>query len=376
MNTSDLIFMNVDTRQNISMTPMPESLLKQSKRAFTTRHVPESEMATILTGDISPQPGDLVLARVERVRQHARIEQPNGRRNRMFVGDTIIVTYGNRYAPDQFESWVPDSLAACDLVAGGGIASEMRFKSPKVKLPTRIEPIGLIGNSKGQRLNLKDWKVDALSSLAEIPVIFSVGTSMNSGKTTTAAKLIHGLKNDGYKVGAMKITGTGSGGDLWHFMDSGAAVAVDFTDAGHASTYGLEVTEIEQIYLHLKSHVLSHQVDVIVVEIADGILQTETHQLMQADLMKSEASCIYFSAADALSAINGCDWLVEQGYKLNGISGVASSSPLCVHEINNHSNYPVLNKKQFIEPGYGLRLMESLSSRLAKVDSLRMGTGR
>ena len=70
---------------------------------------------------------------------------------------------------------------------------------------------------------------------------------MNSGKTTTAASLIHGLKRAGLKVAAVKVTGTGSGGDLWSMSDAGAATTLDFTDLGHASTAGLPHTEVLRV---------------------------------------------------------------------------------------------------------------------------------
>ena len=60
-----------------------------------------------LLRDAEPQPGDLVLARVTRVGQHQHIEQVTGRRAKLWQDDEIIVAYGNRYAPDQFEAFVP-----------------------------------------------------------------------------------------------------------------------------------------------------------------------------------------------------------------------------------------------------------------------------
>ena len=54
---------------------------------------------------------------------------------------------------------------------------------------------------------------------------------MNSGKTTTVAAITHGLTAAGLRVGAMKVTGTGAGGDPFLFADAGAAEVLDFTSA-------------------------------------------------------------------------------------------------------------------------------------------------
>ena len=34
----------------------------------------------------------------------------------------IMVAYGNRYAPDQFEAELPKTMASCHLAAAGGVA--------------------------------------------------------------------------------------------------------------------------------------------------------------------------------------------------------------------------------------------------------------
>ncbi len=179
-----------------------------------------------------------MLARVEKVGHHKRIELEHGRRAPLFVGDEILVCYGHRYAPDQFESEVPQDLKMCHLVAGGGIASRCLLRHDTAKLPTLIQPLGLVGDAQGKPLNMADWALDEVAVKRPRPfVIVVVGTSMNAGKTTSAAYLIKGMSRSGMKVGAAKLTGTGAGGDRWLMQDAGAFEVVDFTDAGYASTY-------------------------------------------------------------------------------------------------------------------------------------------
>lgn len=94
-------------------------------------------MKTLLTGMFTPQPGDLVLARVEQIGNHTKLELTDGRRALMFPGDEIVVCYGNRYAPDQFESTVPVDMSPCDLVAAGGIASREMTRHQRMKTRPR-----------------------------------------------------------------------------------------------------------------------------------------------------------------------------------------------------------------------------------------------
>ncbi|WVJ71404.1 hypothetical protein FLP41_03630 (plasmid) [Paracoccus marcusii] len=60
---------------------------------------------------------------------------------------------------------------------------------------------------------------------------------MNSGKTLATAQLALGLRRAGYRVAALKGTGTGAFGDLNEYADTGAHLVADFTDAGMVTTY-------------------------------------------------------------------------------------------------------------------------------------------
>ena len=107
---------------NMHLEPLPGTRLKQAKWAYTTRRIKQDRHFQLLSGAIIPEAGDLVLARVEELGQHKRLELVSSRRARLFEGDEIVVAYGARYAPRQFEAVVPTRLEPCHLVAGGGIA--------------------------------------------------------------------------------------------------------------------------------------------------------------------------------------------------------------------------------------------------------------
>jgi hypothetical protein len=370
----ELVTENSD--RNIQVQPFPFTV-QSCKRAFTTRNVNLDDIKTLITGEVKPQAGDLVLCEVTRLRQHCRIEQPNGRRSRMFVKDKIIVCYGHRYAPDQFESIVPDNLDACHLVAGGGVASLMRFKSPKVKPATELQPLGLIGNNSGHILNLTDYstlRIANQSSDKDIPVILVTGSSMNAGKTTTVASIIRGLTADGYNVGAAKVTGTGSGGDLWHFIDAGVNEAIDFTDAGFASTYLMSNQKLVKVFKNMLMHLSQKHTDVIVIEVADGILQGETKELLESVEIQSLSTAMVYTSGESSSAIYGADWLEKLGYQVLAISGVVSSNPLGTQEIHKSTATPVWKKAEITAAGFGHELMQKLSNKSINTDTKQLHT--
>lgn len=314
-----------------------------AKLAYTTRRVDRSRMRHMIPV-ASPSTGDLVLARVVEIQQHKRIELPGSRMSILFPDDEIIVAYGNRYAPDQFEAKVPDTLAECHLVAAGGVAGIVLSSHGDLDPPTRIQPLGLIGDGMGRVVNLRESGLPILPyRTTRPPVIGVVGTSMNAGKTTTAAHLIRGLSRAGRTVGAAKVTGTGAGKDLWLMRDAGAAIAYDFTDAGVPTTYLLPTLEIERIVTRLTDHLAHDGAQVIVLEIADGLFQRETSALLTSPTGRRTLDAVVFAAGDAMGASCGVDWLRERELPVRAVSGVLTASPLAIAEAAETCGLPVLD---------------------------------
>lgn len=327
-----------------------QSRFTSAKRAFTTRNVDLSRAVRMVRSGRRPEAGDVILARVTQLGQHRRIENIHGRRGDLYVGDEIIVAYGNRYAPDQFEAYVPDDLGACHLVAGGGVAARATCRHAGIKPATRIEVIGALVQADGRALNLADFAIAQAARLRPARVIAVVGSSMNAGKTTTVAGIVHGLTRAGFRVGAAKLTGTGSGGDLWSMRDAGAALALDFTDAGHASTFGVAPAELGRITQTLLAQLDDAGMDIAVIEIADGLLQAETAALVEMGHAKGWFDGVVFAAADAMGAGFGCGWLAARGITPLALSGLVTASPLASREAAAVTGVPVATLAQLRDP--------------------------
>lgn len=323
--------------------------LRQARRAFSTRRVALNDIHGLKREGV-PQAGDLVLARVTKIGQHTKLESPEGRRQTLYPGDEIIVAYGNRYAPDQFEAVVPSDLSPCDLVAGGGIAAQMRAKHAGMKPPTQIEPVGLLVDQQGRPVNLSAYRLSGQPTMnRHCKVIAIVGTSMNAGKTTTAASIIRGLTLAGLHVGAAKVTGTGSGGDIWSMIDAGARVALDFTDMGYATTAGGDVERLAADSLALIAHV-SDGNDVVIIEVADGLFQRETAGLLQCPSFTAVIDRIVLAAGDAMGAAFGADWLRRRNLPLGLLAGCVSASPLGLKEAASATGLKVATRAQLSDP--------------------------
>ena len=337
--------------------------LAAAKRAFTTRNVDLSAAVRMVRAGRRPEAGDVILARVTQLGQHRRIENIHGRRGDLYVGDEIIVAYGNRYAPDQFEAYVPDDLGPCQLVAGGGVAARVTARHAAIKPATQIEVIGALVEADGRPLNLARFALPGASRLHPPRVIAVVGSSMNAGKTTTVAGLVHGLTRAGFRVGAAKLTGTGSGGDLWSMRDAGAALAIDFTDAGHASTFGVAEDELGRITQTLLARLAEAQADIAVVEIADGLLQQETARLVERGHRNGWFDGFVFAAGDAMGAAFGCQWLAQRGISPLAVSGLLSASPLASREAEGTTGIATATLAELRDPVAAARIAFSEPAR-------------
>jgi hypothetical protein len=333
----------VSNSRRIWVQDLPASRLARAKRAFSTRRADATAMRTLVGGSVRPRPGDLVLARITRLGQHRKLELTDGRRATLHLDDEVLVAYGDRYAPDQYEALVPDRLGPAHLVASGGIASVMISRSMDVRNATDISPVGLVGDSLGRPLNLAAFALPPMRPPGEKPPTLAViGTSMNSGKTTTIHSLVHTLGRAGLKPGATKVTGTGSGGDYWVMVDAGAHVMLDFTDVGLASTYRQPMSVIDATFLDLLGHLTAAGSGVRLVEVADGIYQRETARLIESPSFRSEVDMVIFAAGDAMGAAAGVSHLRALDLQVVAVSGRLTKSPLAVREAQEATGLPVL----------------------------------
>lgn len=324
------------------LEPIQRQRLEQAKWAYTTRRIDRGQNFQLLHGDLSPQAGDLVLAHVDRLGQHRKLELATSRRASLFEGDEIVVAYGNRYAPDQFEGIVPEHLGPCRLVAAGGVAARLLNSHDRMKSATRITPIGLLADENGHRINLSSSRLPKADRIGPSPLVLVVaGTSMNSGKTTACANLVKGFVRQGLKVAAAKITGTGAGADYRSLVDAGADPVFDFVDAGYVSTYRVNRDVLLDIVMTLGSGLVASNPDVIIVEVADGLLQRETARLFATPAFTDWIDGVVFAANDALGAQSGISWLAARQLPVFAITGVLTSSPLAQREAEDICGLPV-----------------------------------
>lgn len=342
--------------------PIPQELSVAMRIPYAMRRVPEASIRTLLPVPSDPRPGDLALARVEKVGKNTSLELSNGRRAALHEGDVIAVVFGNRYATLQFEGYARASGDRCDLLSMGGVCGLVMTKHDAVSDPSALCLLGALGDADGQPLRLKDFAVASVPRLerAALPrIVVVVGTSMDAGKTHTARSIIMGLRREGMSVAALKLTGTAAGRDTYTMLDAGACVALDFVDGGWPSTFHCPLNELLVTYRRLVAHAASFGPSWLVVEIADGIVQGETAALLASARFTSTVDAWIVAAGDALGAAGTMALLRAREIVPLAISGVVSRSALARREVAAATGLPCLAASELEEGELNAQLMSA-----------------
>lgn len=340
---------------NDEQSPAPDGLRKVRpgfilpSAAFT---VPRKAIRWCGRVEKQPAVGDLVMGRVEYIGQHSSLENKEGRIHQVIDGTRAVFVLGNRYAPDYYEATIPDVLpTTIDLVARSGLIADAKAKNAMIKDPTRIKVMGYVCDEKGKPLNSRDFvslqPKSTEKTKRRAKLILVVGTSMNSGKSVSAAACCWALATMGKTVRGSKVTGTASLKDILNMEDAGAGPVSDFTHLGWPATYMLEEADLLNIFDTLDLKYANNPSNYWVVELADGILQRETAMLLASPAVQGRIHRLIFSAYDAFGAIGGLRVLKERyGLTPDGISGVCSSSPLGIRELRAFTDIPIFNNVQ------------------------------
>ncbi len=330
------------------------------KKTYICSDVNEYTLDKSLICSYIPEAGDVAVFEVLSIGKHTQMQSDSGRSVKIMPGDLIMAAFGTRYATAQFEGYLPVTcLREFDILGAGGTIGIVKSMHARFSQdgPTRLKIIGY-ATAAGKVINTKKMKALYVKQFADMNavqsrVILSIGSSMDSGKTTSAAHLIHGLKKKNKTVAFIKLTGTVYTKDKDLAYDLGADLSVDFSDFGFPSTFMCNEEELLNLYASLIHKVQEIRPDYIVMEIADGIFQRETKMLLKQQAFIKTISGTIFSAGDSLGIMNGLTILESWGITPFALSGIFTTSPLLIGEVKEQTRIPVLTLPdlQNISPG-------------------------
>jgi hypothetical protein len=323
------------------------------KKALTCKRITNYQINAALATTHTPKAGDVGIFRVVQP-NGGYIMNPDGISSYLFEDDYVMLAFGSRYATNQYEGYVPKSpVTQCQLLGRGGVAGLMTSKNATFKItPAQLELVGYATDSDGDVLNTILYReLDTFNRYNIAPkVILSVGTSMDSGKTTSAAWLCGGLAAAGHKVAYIKLTGTAFPKDAALNRDRGAHITADFSDFGFPSTYLMDRPTLLDLYQSLINRVCAEQeVEYVVMEIADGLLQRETLMLLEDADFRSTVYGTLFSAGDSLGVLSGLQFLKSCGLTPFAISGLFTASELLIREVRERIDLPILTLKELLK---------------------------
>lgn len=318
------------------------------KKTITTKLVSDYTLNKDIVETHKPKAGDVGLFEVIEIDRHSSVQCTDKRLSWIFEQDNILAAFADRYATSQFEGYVPETpLPLYDILGAGGAIGVVKSKNAALKdnEPTTVKLIGYCCDDKGQVINSKFLGIKRSTFSGKLPnnakVILSIGSTMDSGKTTTAAHVARGLKATGGTVAFIKLTGTAYTKDKDMVFDCGADVTLDFSDMGFPSTFMCDKETILDMYQTLLDSLETHKPDYIVMEIADGLLQRETSFLLKDKAFMKTIHNVVFSCGDSLSAIQGVALLKNLDIKPCMISGRFTMSPLLIIEAREQIGLPV-----------------------------------
>ncbi|MFO7659257.1 MAG: hypothetical protein R6W78_19535 [Bacteroidales bacterium] len=329
--------------------------MEKIKRSIITAGIDNYKVNHQIKKTHLPKAGDVAVFQVIKLGKHSTIQGLNGNNTYIFPGDKILGVFGNRYASEQFEGYVPDGYyPTYQLLGQGGVVGRLESYHSKFEEigATQLKLIGYAVYHNGSVINTQYHNTTPITfnpfRTRNYKIYLSVGSSMDSGKTTTAAFFSRGLMLQKKKVAYIKLTGTVFAKDCSFVRDCGALTAVDFSYCGYPSTYLCSTPELMTIFETLLNRVERVIPDVVVVEIADGLYQKETQQLLHHKPFMGLLDGVLFSSGDSLSVVKGVEVLSKIGHKPIIVSGLFTTSPLMIKEVKKSIHIPVYTLEDFV----------------------------
>jgi hypothetical protein len=251
-------------------------------------------------------------------------------------GDLVVGALGVRRATlEAVGDWqhIGDDGRMEALTEGGlfGKATSVSFLTEN--LPPMIYQGHILRNDK--KVSMDDFVPEIEIKPYQCPTIMMIGTSMSSGKTTTARVIIHELKKAGLKVVGAKLAGAGQYHDILSMQDAGAETCFDFVNVGLPSS----VCEPELYRLRLRkllTMISNTNPDIVVAEAGASPFEPYNGSIVLAEIM-DQIVCTVMCAADPYAVVG-----VRESFGLHPdvISGIVTANSAGIELVEKLTGVP------------------------------------
>ena len=295
--------------------------------------------------------GDFVVGRVvgERNRLYA-CETKTGRMAELVRGDLLVGALGKRAATlEGVGDWraATDDLQL-DALTSAGLLGRATSISPMLPELMRLDYLGHVSRG-GNKVTMTDFVTPTPPRPLETPVILVIGTSMSSGKTTSAQVIIRALNYLEIDVAAAKLTGAARYRDILKFRDAGARCVIDFVDAGLPSTVCSEA-RFRHAFEIMLSKIAACEADVLVAEAGASPLEPYNGATV-VEYLRDQACFTVLCASDPY-AVLGVQTAYGAGLRADLVTGPAANTLAAiglVHELSGHKALNLLDRNSYPE---------------------------
>ncbi|ANO50179.1 P-loop NTPase family protein [Woeseia oceani] len=307
-----------------------------------------------LADDIPCEEGVLIAVRVlNNKSRYNTLELVSGRMATVKQGDIVVGALGHRKALRGYSGHLPEKLNVGDTVQIlniGGVVGICDSANPDVGPPFECEVLGTVLHFPylGERIGVPArvgstvLNADADLGTLGIPVVALAGTCMDSGKTVAACAVVAGLRHRGLRVAACKATGVSLRRDILAMEDAGASEAMIFSDLGIVTTTAANGPILTR---NLLRNLATREVDVIVVELGDGLIgEYGVEAILSDPLIRDAFTAVVLCANDPVGAWGGARILREQfGIEPAIVTGPATDNAVGIDQIRLRLSLPAIN---------------------------------
>lgn len=326
--------------------------LADIQSTFVTRRVPIGDVVGIEASAADLEPHDVVVARVDRIGRHTHVETSGGTRIRLRVNDRLLLACGARDGVRGFRATAASMTGPAVLTAAGGVAGHMdAAERDRTRAPTEIAIEGAALRSDGSRIALGQYAVPEAPWTSTTPVVAVIDMipGAKSALRKRARTLIRDFAAHDMRVAYVKATGSGTDGWLSELHDRLAFDALNFTDAGLASTYDEPVDRIETATLRLLGDASRRGADVILLDFVNGLSRPENMALLKAPRLHAAIRSVILHADDPDAAFIGIDWLRSNSFRVGAVS-TANPRAFSRRSVRPRMGLPVLAEQSSQDP--------------------------
>ena len=260
------------------------------------------QVGDLVIGRVMPRPGHCVKVIDRQMNTHV-IAKPR----------RIVAVLGPRDSSTHVCATIPSGglnvgkgVLAHWVAGESGIVGMLEREAPEDSIHAAETAVdfhcdGLVVDSRGQVLNIRGFAVRPGDREVSVPIVFVTATASESGKTILAGELIRRLSGKGFRVGALKVTGTGGVLDSLYHRKSGAVAVLDNVDAGLITTHCQPAEFRHKIPLIFRQ-IEQSGIDLIIAELGGDLLCANNPEVFRIKELTDRAVKMMVISNDALAA--------------------------------------------------------------------------